>query len=157
MGTTELDEVQALLEHVLPDPSGYTQRLLMQAMARWGNATRTPDGLAFYPPPPYDMPDSSVPSDQGRADEPAINTNLLLAAALGACECWGLDAGCAGCAGCGSAGWMAPDRELFGEFVQPAITKLSGAAAGPSPGSSGMTGGGPGHRAEQRAEPGESR
>jgi hypothetical protein len=156
MTNTELDEVQALLEHVLPDPSGYTQRLLMQAMARWGNAARTPDSPAFYPPLPYEMPDSTVPSDQDCAEEPAINTNLLLAAALGACECWGLDVGCAGCLGHGSAGWTVPDLELFGEFVQPAITKLSGAAAGPSAGSSG-TAGSPGHRAEQRAEPGESR
>ena len=38
MSATELDEVQALLERVLPDPGGFAQRLLLQAMARWGQA-----------------------------------------------------------------------------------------------------------------------
>jgi len=162
MTTTELDEVQALLEHVLPDPGGYAQKVLMQAMTRWGNAARPPDAAGFYPPPPYDPPDSGIVITDGQdsTDDPAVNTNLLLAAALGACECWGTDAGCGVCLGAGTAGWTVPDLELFEEFVQPAITKLFGAASAPSPGSGtadGSTGQRAEPRAESRAEPGESR
>jgi hypothetical protein len=57
--------------------------------------------------------------------EPAVDTNLLLAVALGACECWGLRSGCVLCQGYGSAGWTQPDPELFEEFVRPAIARLS--------------------------------
>ena len=163
MSTTELDEVQALLEHVLPDPSGYAQRLMVQAMTRWGNSARPQEAGAFYPPPPYEPPDSGtvIPAGRDSTDDPAINTNLLLAAALGACECWGLDAACGVCLGYGTAGWTVPDLELFEEFVQPAITKLFGAASTPPPGSRGAANGSTGQRAEpraeSRAEPGESR
>jgi hypothetical protein len=163
MSATELDEVQALLEHVLPDPSGYAQRLLTQAMTRWGNAARPHEAATFYSPPPYDAPDSGIVIPAGRdgSDDPAINTNLLLAAALGACECWGLDAGCGSCLGYGTAGWTTPDLELFEEFVQPAITKLFGADSTPPAPASSETANGTGRRAESRAEsraePGESR
>ena len=34
MSATELEEVQALIERVLPDPSGYAQRLLLQVMTQ---------------------------------------------------------------------------------------------------------------------------
>ena len=54
---------------------------------------------------------------------------MLLAAALGACECWGLRANCDLCWGQGSAGWIQPDPELFEEFVQPAIARRSGIPA----------------------------
>ena len=46
MSATELDEVQALLERVLPDPRGYAERLLMQAMTRYGQSAE-PGATAF--------------------------------------------------------------------------------------------------------------
>ena len=141
VNTAELDEVQSLLEHVLPDPAGYAQRLAMQAMARWGAAAGA-DAHAFYPAatahysagPPADVivRDIVVASDQEHLDEPPIDTNMLLAAALGACECWGLRVDCDLCLGQGSPGWTHPDPELFDEFVMPAIAKLSGSTAGSS-------------------------
>jgi hypothetical protein len=47
-----------------------------------------------------------------------------LAAALGACDCWGDDPDCPFCHGGGTPGWMPPDRRLFAVYVYPAIRTL---------------------------------
>ncbi|MCW2905923.1 MAG: hypothetical protein JWL68_712 [Actinomycetia bacterium] len=126
MSATELDDVQTLLERVLPDPGGFAQRLALQAMERWGQSATarvsapyaaaaedvTADGIVITPEPPDE-------------DGTAIDMTMLLAAALGACECWGLRPGCARCWGDGSAGWARPDPELFEEFVKPAMARVS--------------------------------
>jgi hypothetical protein len=65
-----------------------------------------------------------IAPDQWLAGETPPDISLLLSAALGACECWGLQADCGLCGGRGSAGWTRPDPELFEEFVRPAIEKL---------------------------------
>jgi hypothetical protein len=131
---TELDEVQTLLEHVLPDPGGYAQRLAMQVMTRWGQSAGsgasafTAAAAAGYPGAAardITLTDIVLTSDQEPAPEPPIDTNMLLAAALGACECWGLRIDCNVCLGQGSAGWIHPDPELFDEFVKPALARLS--------------------------------
>lgn len=133
MAATELEEVQALLERVLPDPSGFAQRLLMQIMAQFGQSGEPgaagfdSGARAFYttatgedvPADPIFISPEPPEADDGRS-----STNLLLAAALGACECWGLRADCDVCRGEGSAGWTEPVPELFYEFVGPAIAKL---------------------------------
>jgi hypothetical protein len=139
MGMTELEEVQALLERVLPDPSGFAQRLLMQAMARWGQSTVS-GASAFYPggddfytaaaTPKTRTSKTVITPDQVIMDGAPIDTNLLLAAALGACECWGLRRECQLCGGQGCAGWAQPDAELFEEFVQPAAARLPNMPAG---------------------------
>jgi len=132
MSTTELDEVQSLLEHVLPDPGGYAQRLALQAMTRWGQSAGS-SVSGFYPASAAQdvtVSDIVLRTDPEPADEPPIDTNLLIAAALGACECWGLQADCSLCRGQGTAGWTHPDLELFDEFVGPAIAKMSGTSAG---------------------------
>ena len=46
MGATELEDVQALLERLLPDPSGFAQRLLLQLMAQFGQSAE-PGASAF--------------------------------------------------------------------------------------------------------------
>jgi hypothetical protein len=126
MSATELDEVQALLEHVLPDPAGYAQRLALQVMTQWGQSAGSPAG-ASHPSaaaPDIMRGDIIIPPDPPDP-EPAVDINLLLAAALGACECWGLSSDCVSCRGYGSVGWTTPDPELFEEFVQPALARLS--------------------------------
>ena len=132
MTTTELDDVQALLERVLPDPAGFAQRLAVQVMSRWGQSDG-PAARAFYtdvtaedaaPAATIITPDWAAP------DEPPVDMNLLLAAALGACECWGIRADCDACRGHGSPGWTEPDPDLFAEFVQPAIARLPGGPVG---------------------------
>jgi hypothetical protein len=133
MAVTELQEVQALLDRVLPDPSGFAQRLLLQLMAQFGDSAAPGAGAAgsaasaFYTTATGDDVTASnivITPEPPDADEGLTGTNLLLAAALGACECWGLRADCDVCRGRGSAGWTEPVPELFYEFVGPAIAKL---------------------------------
>jgi hypothetical protein len=130
MSTTELDEVQTLLVHVLPDPAGYAQRLLLQAMNRWGQLAE-PSATAFYAAssPEDNTNETFISADQLGETEPPIDTNILLAAALGACECWGLEPNCHVCFGHGRAGWTEPEPDLFNEFVRPAIARLPGMRA----------------------------
>ena len=131
MSATELEEVQALLERVLPDPRGFAGRLLQQAMAEYGQFAG-PAATAFYEAATAeDVPpgETVIVPDQWVADETPVDISLLLSAALGACECWGLQADCGLCQGQGSAGWTRPDPDLFEEFVRPAIEKLPGIPA----------------------------
>jgi len=131
VSTTELDEVQTLLDHVLPDPSGYAQRLMRQAMTRWGQGAGSP-ATTFYPAyatAPADEDGAGAPRPTA-VDDALTDTNLLLAAALGACECWGLRASCGLCNGYGTPGWTDPDPALFDELVMPAVIRLSAGADG---------------------------
>ena len=130
MSTTELDDVQTLVERVLPDPSGFAQRLALQAMERWGQSA-TSRASAPYAAAAEDVTANGIvitpePPDE---DGTAIDMTALLAAALGACECWGLRPGCARCRGDGCAGWAQPDPELFEEFVKPAMARVPGISA----------------------------
>lgn len=51
--------------------------------------------------------------------------NDSLAAALGACYlCWGEDSTCSHCRGRGRPGYVTPDKELFIEWVAPAVRTL---------------------------------
>jgi hypothetical protein len=130
MSTTELDDVQTLLERVLPDPGGFAQRLALQAMERWGQSATSRVG-APYAAAAEDVTANGIviAPDPPDADGTAIDMTMLIAAALGACECWGLRPGCTRCWGDGSAGWAQPDPELFEEFVKPAVARISGVSA----------------------------
>jgi hypothetical protein len=144
MSGTELQEVQALIERVLPDPSGFAQRLLMQLMAQFGQSAEPgtnafaasasafdSGATAFYTAAEEDLTASEIviTPERSDADETPAGTNMLLAAALGACECWGLQADCNLCWGQGSAGWTEPVPELFDEFIGPAIARRSDISA----------------------------
>ena len=116
--------MQALLERVLPDPAGFAQRLALQAITQWGQFAEPP-ASAFYTATETEdvtVGDIVITPDQPD-DETPVDINILLAAALGACECWGLQANCDLCHGQGSSGWTQPDPELFEEFVKPAIAR----------------------------------
>jgi hypothetical protein len=130
MSATELEEVQALLERVLPDPRGFAGRLLQQAMGQYGQFAGTAATAFYEAATTEDVPpaDTIIVPGQWVADETPVDIGLLLSAALGACECWGLRADCGLCGGNGSAGWSEPDPELFDEFVRPAIEKLQAVA-----------------------------
>jgi hypothetical protein len=133
MSATELEEVQGLLERILPDPSGFAQRLMLQLMAQFGQSAEPGAGgfdsgaRAFYTAATGEDAVAGnifITPEPSAADEVPAGTNLLLAGALGACECWGLRVDCDVCRGRGSAGWTEPVPELFYEFVGPAIAKL---------------------------------
>ncbi|GAA2219664.1 hypothetical protein GCM10009850_121150 [Nonomuraea monospora] len=111
---SELAAVEELLLKVLPDPMGFAERVLGELA----------DRLAT--PPPADGP--TVVHGYKEPDQALADRDLLLAAALGACACWGEDAGCPDCAGRGSPGWMPPDPELYGQYVAPAVHRTSPAA-----------------------------
>jgi hypothetical protein len=130
VSTTELDELQILLERVLPDPAGFAQRLALQAMEKWGQSAKS-QGSDPFAAGPEDIAANGIviTPEFPDVDGGAIDISMLLAAALGACECWGLQPGCARCQGHGSAGWFQPDIELFEEFVRPAIARVPGISA----------------------------
>jgi hypothetical protein len=141
MAATELEEVRALLERILPDPNAFAQRLLLQLMSQLGQSADPSAGdfgstaKAFYTAAAYNAGGDDAASDivitpeRSTDAEPPGVANLLLAGALGACECWGLRADCDLCRGHGSAGWTEPIPELFDEFVGPALARLSDVAA----------------------------
>jgi hypothetical protein len=130
MSRTELEDIQALLERVLSEPRAFAGRLVQQAITEYGPFTE-PATTAFYTAVAEDLTASEtvIVPDEWSADETPLDTNALLAAALGACECWGLREACHMCQGRGSAGWAQPDPELFEEFVRPAISRLSATPA----------------------------
>jgi hypothetical protein len=53
-----------------------------------------------------------------------VERDRLFAGALGACHCWGERTDCADCQGFGAPGWSHPDKQLFVEYVNPAIRAL---------------------------------
>ena len=133
MTTTELDEVSALLARVLPDPSGFAERLLQQVMDRWGIPTDDhlgrggSNGGSTGASEHIDAARMAfAPRYQPESLDALADSNVLLASALGACDCWGLQSDCVVCKGEGSSGWTQPDVELFQAFVGPAVEKLAG-------------------------------
>jgi hypothetical protein len=139
MSATELEDVQALLERVLPDPSGFAQRVLVQLMAQFGQSADpaasafSSSASAFYTAATDDdltTSDIIITPEPADYEEAPGDTNVLLAAALGACECWGLWADCPVCRGEGSSGWTEPVPALFDEFVRPAVARLPDVPAG---------------------------
>lgn len=118
MSRSELQDVEALLARILPDPSAYLDRLLSELVERLGVAPHPAPGVGG--------------TDEADADRRLVDHNLLLAAALGACDCWGADPACPVCEGDGAAGWTEPDRDLFTELVAPAVARVEAdARAGP--------------------------
>ena len=93
MAATELQDVQALLERVLPDPSGFAQRLLLQLMTQFGESAGPGAGSygsaasAFYTASTREDATTSniiITPEQpgaGEGDEGLASTNVLLAAA----------------------------------------------------------------------------
>lgn len=72
-------------------------------------------------------PDDGQDLGQGglALDDELLDRNLALAAALGACDCWGQESGCTVCDGAGGPGWLPPDRQLFAAYVYPAMRAVA--------------------------------
>jgi hypothetical protein len=136
--------VEPLLGQARLDPFSLIDRVLQQildqlarggAIAGYGN--KPPEELlgialgnwltgtlrAGQPPTVIEAsPDGDQP-EQSTHDE-LVERNSVLAAALGACDCWGEQADCSFCEGDGSAGWVRPDKQLFAKYVYPAVRTL---------------------------------
>ncbi|NEA33396.1 hypothetical protein [Streptomyces sp. SID13031] len=135
MTATELDEVTALLEHVLPDPAGFAQRLLDQVLTQFSSVLDQAGTTPFPSPPGTYRTANTVAGEPVATDAPGPSPRdprLLLEAALGACDCWGTRSDCPACAGQGSSGWAEPDPDLFREFIGPAAARMAPATA-PAP------------------------
>jgi hypothetical protein len=105
MSPSELQQVETLLFRAMPDPRGFANRVVAQLLERLATESPSAHPVTLYQTPVQDRSDRVV----------------LLAAALGACECWGVDPGCDFCAGAGSSGWTDPDDALYREYVEPAV------------------------------------
>jgi hypothetical protein len=66
------------------------------------------------------------PTEDDPAYDVLLERSMLLAAALGACDCWGEDPACPVCSGAGLAGWRPPDPAAFDVFVAPALEAMKG-------------------------------
>jgi hypothetical protein len=132
-----------VLERVMGDPAALVERIVRQVLEQLASrgdiplsgegapeemlATALGNRLAAMI---AEEPQSSGPVP----DELAQYARLLdrsdaLAAALGACECWGEDPGCRVCDGAGSPGWLLPDARLFARYVRPAVRAIAGRPA----------------------------
>jgi hypothetical protein len=116
MSTTDLGVVEALLERLLPDPRGFADRVLHEIVERLTSELPGRDEAAADQP-------AAVPAHDSVAVDLLSDRNVLLAAAVGACECWGEDPDCPICSGRGSAGWTVPDVRLYQDYVEPAIQR----------------------------------
>jgi hypothetical protein len=64
--------------------------------------------------------------------EELVERNIMLASALGACDCWGENTDCPICDGEGRAGWLPPEPQLFATYVQPVARALARPAHRPN-------------------------
>jgi hypothetical protein len=59
-----------------------------------------------------------------KAENKALMSHLEnLAGALGACDCWGLNAACTICEGAGRSGYFMPDQACFDHYVAPLLNQ----------------------------------
>lgn len=111
---------QAALDGPLSVDSSASPAELMTSTANsWVGQAENGGDATPGPPRP------AVMEPLGDDHEELVNRNSVLAAALGACDCWGEDVDCPFCEGYGRPAWAVPDRRLFVEYVYPAVRALS--------------------------------
>ena len=131
-------DVDSFMAELLADPASMIERVLQQlfgahdfdeliASAFGGQFRSLQDGGGQEEPLVLDSAHDHV---SAAGIEQMVDRNSLLAAALGACDCWGVDDVCPFCEGFGATGWTRPDRALFAEFVYPAVRALATARSG---------------------------
>jgi hypothetical protein len=136
MSHAELPHLDHLLKYVVADPAGLIDRVLARAAGQLAHDAVNADGSDE---PPADVIASAlgdwlartITSGDGGQEtdsewlshyQELLDRNSALAAALGACDCWGQDRGCPVCNGVGIPGWLLPDEGLFAAYVQPAVS-----------------------------------
>ena len=127
-------DLNELIEQIRSDPISVVGAIIQQVLdqAAPGEGARTPGADVLATPhditAPTEGDDGLAPPviglDQGRllqTYEGLAHQNSTLAAALGACDCWGEIAECPICNGVGVSGWVVPDARLFAAYVNPAM------------------------------------
>ena len=138
MTTGVASDPLALVERVIEQ--AVSQLMPPEALAETGDgsaddalATALGNGLARMIA--GDEFETSGPHDREPApewvahDHELLDRNRTVAAALGACDCWGSRPDCPICAGAGAPGWALPDERLFAAYVLPAVSALAPAGA----------------------------
>lgn len=140
MTTGNTTELGPLLAHVANDPIGMAGRVLQQTMDRLasdetiaGNGELAPDELVAAALGNRLARFLTDRNDEADDYAELAARDAALAAALGACECWGADADCPACGGAGEPGWMLPDSRLFAHYVHPAVQAVIDSGT-PTPG-----------------------
>lgn len=113
MSQSELTDLQAIIIQILPDPKAYAQRVLNQFVERT---------LQLTPTGPELKEESAYPDD---AKESTAAQTLLIAAALGACDCWGRRPDCPACSGEGQILFFTPEASLYEQFILPVAKRMA--------------------------------
>jgi hypothetical protein len=144
----EPNELGTLLQTAMSDPLGTLGRILEQVLGQLSADANTDSYSAAGTGPEALIAEAitrritslfAAPNQGSRQDrllsmradvqaayyEQVLDRNVCLAAALGACDCWGSVPECPICEGAGAPGWTMPDRELFATYVQPAMTRMT--------------------------------
>jgi len=146
-------DLAGLFERLVPDPAAFMTQVLEPIQDKLvpseflaGEASGTFDGENIAAPDEIlaaalggwlakkfddDERSSSASSliDFQNVDAPLhydmlVERNQLLAGALGACHCWGERTDCAACGGFGTPGWSHPNKQLFADYIYPALCAL---------------------------------
>jgi hypothetical protein len=140
-------DLSGLLGRMLPDAIALVERALQQAqeqLTRDGSAVgvggdSSPDDMVAIAlgnrlarmivnedsSAMEDWPMASSSADELSHYEELLDRNSVLAAALGACDCWGQHMNCPFCEGVGGPGWALPDERLFASYVRPALSVVT--------------------------------
>jgi hypothetical protein len=123
-------DLSTLLGHGMADYLDLAQRMIAQLVDRVGE-----ESFAAGDEAPAERIAAALGNRLARVvlDEEAIavrydvlaERNVALAAALGACDCWGDDPDCAICDGDGRPGWLPPDPQLFAVYVRPVAASIA--------------------------------
>lgn len=127
---TEQTDLRSFVGEAVDDPMGAINRLGMQLIEQFLGDEQSVQAVtgrlmglingATADEPPYHA--------QSLYDA-LVERTTVLAAALGACDCWGEMPDCPVCSGAGGAGWMTPDPVAFDVYVAPALEARKGTAA----------------------------
>jgi hypothetical protein len=141
-----------LLQRLMADPGALVERVVQPVLEQlWRDGADddgdTPPDLLIatalgnrlaqvvareQPPAPGGLhtADAGLKRDRARHDR-LVERNSDLAAALGACDCWGEQLDCRFCEGAGAPGWVLPERRMFATYVYPAVRAVKRLGARP--------------------------
>jgi hypothetical protein len=139
-------DVNDLLERAIADPMAICQLVLRQLLGQLVRQYAVDEAGGELPeeaiaaalgnriaqmivnedgPPVSRWPAGAAAPDVSPEQDELLDRDAALAAALGACDCWGEHEHCPICGGAGTPGWELPDRQLFAEYVYPALRALT--------------------------------